>query len=205
MMPQDSVYGAWPRSGEIDIMESRGNPPSYPNDGDDFVSSSLHWGPTSDQDAYWRTTGSNSLKQSDFTDRFHTFGLEWSENYIYTWLDSPLRQTLYLTFPKDGLWQLGNFGNIIENNTLLTDPWNTTDISAPFDQEFYLILDVAVGSLNGYFPDSVGGKPWVDATGTIAASEFWLAADQWLPTWGKGNDRSMSIKSVKMWQQGECA
>jgi len=25
MMPEASVYGAWPASGEIDIMESRGN------------------------------------------------------------------------------------------------------------------------------------------------------------------------------------
>jgi beta-glucanase (GH16 family) len=25
MMPVDSVYGGWPTSGEIDIMESRGN------------------------------------------------------------------------------------------------------------------------------------------------------------------------------------
>ena len=28
MMPESSVYGVWPRSGEIDIMESRGNDPS---------------------------------------------------------------------------------------------------------------------------------------------------------------------------------
>src|SRR5438445_206641 len=28
MMPQDSVYGGWARSGEIDVMESRGNGPT---------------------------------------------------------------------------------------------------------------------------------------------------------------------------------
>lgn len=27
MFPEDSVYGAWPASGEIDIAESRGNAP----------------------------------------------------------------------------------------------------------------------------------------------------------------------------------
>jgi beta-glucanase (GH16 family) len=203
-MPQDSVYGVWPRSGEIDIMESRGNPTSY-TDGIDFVSSTLHWGPTSGYDAYWRTTGSNTLKQTTFADGYHTFGLEWSENYIYTWLDSPLRQTFYLAFPTEGFWQMGNFGDVIVNNTLMTDPWNTTDRSAPFDQAFYLILDIAVGGTNSYFLDDVGGKPWVDATGPLAAGEFWLAADQWLPTWGKGNDGGMSVKSVKMWQQGACA
>lgn len=25
MMPEEDVYGAWPLSGEIDIMESKGN------------------------------------------------------------------------------------------------------------------------------------------------------------------------------------
>lgn len=44
MMPQESVYGAWPASGEIDISESRGNDISYPNGGRDTMSSSIHWG-----------------------------------------------------------------------------------------------------------------------------------------------------------------
>ena len=29
MLPVNDVYGPWPRSGEIDIMESRGNGPTY--------------------------------------------------------------------------------------------------------------------------------------------------------------------------------
>lgn len=30
MLPVNETYGAWPRSGEIDIMEARGNSPKYP-------------------------------------------------------------------------------------------------------------------------------------------------------------------------------
>lgn len=30
MLPVNDVYGAWPASGEIDIMEARGNGISYP-------------------------------------------------------------------------------------------------------------------------------------------------------------------------------
>lgn len=30
---------------------------------------------------------------------------------------------------------------------------------APFDQEFYLVINVAVGGINGFFPD-MRGKPW---------------------------------------------
>jgi len=48
MMPEDSVYGSWPASGEIDIMESRGNDVYYNFSGvprgRDVYSSSLHWG-----------------------------------------------------------------------------------------------------------------------------------------------------------------
>jgi beta-glucanase (GH16 family) len=43
-MPEDSVYGPWPRSGEIDIMESRGNAAGYELGGRDTYASSLHWG-----------------------------------------------------------------------------------------------------------------------------------------------------------------
>lgn len=37
------------------------------------------------------------------------------------------------------------------------DPWSRTGLpNTPFDQEFYLILDVAVGGTNGYFEDGIG-------------------------------------------------
>jgi hypothetical protein len=44
MMPVNDTYGQWPASGEIDIMESRGNSISYPLGGIDAYSSTLHWG-----------------------------------------------------------------------------------------------------------------------------------------------------------------
>ncbi len=44
MMPENSVYGDWPRSGEIDIMESRGNDWDYASGGRDLYYGSLHWG-----------------------------------------------------------------------------------------------------------------------------------------------------------------
>jgi beta-glucanase (GH16 family) len=44
MMPEKSVYGDWPRSGEIDIMESRGNARGYDEGGRNFYYGTLHWG-----------------------------------------------------------------------------------------------------------------------------------------------------------------
>ena len=42
-MPEASAYGVWPRSGEIDIVEARGNDMDYPG-GRNIFFSTLHWG-----------------------------------------------------------------------------------------------------------------------------------------------------------------
>ena len=59
MLPRDSVYGGWPRSGEIDIMESKGNDVylngSGQNVGNNLVASTLHWGPSTNYNNWWRT------------------------------------------------------------------------------------------------------------------------------------------------------
>ena len=46
MMPRYNAYGGWPASGEIDIMESRGNAPGYPLGGHNAYGSTLHWSAT---------------------------------------------------------------------------------------------------------------------------------------------------------------
>ena len=49
--------------------------------------------------------------------------------------------------------------------------------------------------------DGVGNKPWVDDTQYLASTSFYEKVDEWYPTWGEGNERGMTIKSVKMWQE----
>ncbi|KUI55551.1 Beta-1,3-glucan-binding protein [Cytospora mali] len=206
MMPTDSVYGEWPKSGEIDIMESRGNPVSYPG-GRDVYYSTLHWGPSSDLDAYWRTQAVRAKRRGDFTEGFHTYGLEWNAKHIYMYIDDRLTQVLYTKFhASKPFWEKGHFSGDSENNTLITNPWadsNSTTGNAPFDQEFYLIFNVAVGAKNGWFLDGKGGKPWVDDA-TNAQWTFWDDADTWLPTWGDADSRGMTVRSVKVWQAGSC-
>jgi len=181
-MPEDSTYGVWPRSGEIDIMESRGNDYNYAAGGRDLYYGSLHWGPSSATDAYWRTTAAKKLRRGDFSDDFHTFGLDWDENHIYFYLDGRLTQIPFVAFNKNqDLWTKGEFAGMEENSTLFTNPWTastSTAGNAPFDQPFYLILNVAVGSKNGWFPDNQGDKPWLDAA-TNAQWTWWSAADKW--------------------------
>jgi len=59
MLPRDWVYGGWPRSGEIDIMESKGNEVyvdgNGQNVGNTLMGSTLHWGPDPDHNNWWRT------------------------------------------------------------------------------------------------------------------------------------------------------
>lgn len=207
MMPEDSVYGDWPRSGEIDIMESRGNGRSYDEGGLDHYYGSMHWGPTADTDAYYKTTSAKKIRRGDFSDGFHTFGIQWTPSYIYFYVDSRIHQILFIDFKGSRpLYELGGFEGTYENETLLANPWagsNSTTGSAPFDQKFYLILNVAVGSQNGWFLDSVDNKPWLDRA-TNAQWTFWSNADEWLPTWGDGDERGMTVKSVKMWELGKC-
>ena len=51
---------------------------------------------------------------------------------------------------------MGEFGDV-------ANPWTGSDsYMTPFDTEFYLILNVAVGGTNGFFPDDAtngGGAP----------------------------------------------
>jgi beta-glucanase (GH16 family) len=48
MLPVEETYGPWPASGEIDILESRGNNRTYEQGGNNIASSTLHWGPDVD-------------------------------------------------------------------------------------------------------------------------------------------------------------
>lgn len=198
MMPVDNIYGAWPRSGEIDIAESRGNDWRYAQGGNDIVSSTLHWGPDPANNGWWRTNVKHRALHTTYADKYHTFGLEWSEKYIFTYVDSRLLQVLYTNF-QEPLWKRGNFPVASQNGSRYIDPWSQTGRpSTPFDQKFYLILNVAVGGTNGWFENGKDLKPWVDGSPN-AKKDFWDARAEWLPTWKNNGD--MIVDTVKMWQQ----
>lgn len=153
MMPEDSVYGTWPASGEIDIAELRGNDYKYPR-GRDIMVSTLHWGPDYQHDGYMSTYDTQYLQRTDFSEKFHTFGLEWTEDYIFMYLGNRLRRVFSLQFKdKNPFWERGDFqGMTTSNGTQVTNPWlKAGNGIAPFDQKFHLILNVAVGAQNGWF------------------------------------------------------
>lgn len=199
MMPVDSHYGVWPRSGEIDLAESRGNNYTYPQGGNNIVSSALHWGPDSANDAFWRTNVKRTALHTTYSAGFNTFGLEWSQKYLFTYVNSRLLQVLYVNFDQP-LWGRGQFPPTNANGTRFDDIWHEKGegrFNTPFDRHFYLILNVAVGGTNGWFEDNVNGKPWLDNSPN-AKKDFWEKRGDWLPTW---TQPQMEVDRVVILQQ----
>ena len=215
MMPVASKYGEWPASGEIDIAEGRGNGPSYYTvpGGDPFapgaeklahfpagnnaIGSALHWGPESWVDRYPLTNNGFHYPSAigDLVDSFHVFGMEWTPDGIRTYVDQQLTQIVYFKFPSEGFWNWGAFPSNIIN------PWFGGTKATPFDQEFYLILNVAVGGNNGYFADRVGNKPWSNGlTRDTSMKQFHDSQGQWYKTWTQPSmivDKVVMMKTCK--------
>ncbi|MCA6078745.1 glycoside hydrolase family 16 protein [Fulvivirga sedimenti] len=77
MMPDESTYGGWPRSGEIDIMEHVGFDPEQ-------VHGTVH------TQAYNHKIGTQrgqQLKVDGSMDEFHTYGIRWTETVIEFFID----------------------------------------------------------------------------------------------------------------------
>lgn len=198
MMPVNDTYGNWPRSGEIDILESRGNNYTFKQGGNNIASSALHWGPDMSTDAWWQTYAKLPASHTTYSADFNIFCLEWSEKYLYTYVNSRLMQVLYVPFNK-ALWQRGSFWKKTnQNHTAYKNTWGDS-MNAPFDQPFYLILSLGVGGTNGWFEDGQSGKPWFDAS-SAAKRDFWNARDKWYPTW---EQPALQVKKVEIWQEDD--
>jgi len=70
MLPKDYAYGGWAASGEIDIMEQRGDLPTT-------VSGTLQHGDTWPNNIY-TTSGGHSFNNADLSADFHVYALEWT-------------------------------------------------------------------------------------------------------------------------------
>jgi beta-glucanase (GH16 family) len=95
MMPKKSTYGGWPRSGEIDLMESRGNRDlnAWNNKiGVQHVGSTLHFGPSPDHNGFMSATyGKDS---SGYDKGFHLYKVVWTTNKIQFYVDNGLIGTV---------------------------------------------------------------------------------------------------------------
>jgi beta-glucanase (GH16 family) len=115
----------WPECGEIDIMELVGDEP-------DTIYCNLHYDYDGDHvwTGDWSDENMYTLDSGDFGDEFHTFGIEWEEGEV-SWL---LDDEVYYTQTS---WCSSLDGE-----------------NAPFDRDFYIILNLAVGGDWPGSPDS---------------------------------------------------
>jgi beta-glucanase (GH16 family) len=197
LLPEDQAYGQWPASGEIDLMESRGNAAGYAAGGVNCFGSTLHFGPFYPEDPYELAHADKCLESGTLADDFHTYGLVWTESEIYTYLDTDANKVLNLPI-NSSFWERGGWNK----NAALSDPWRGQPDVAPFDQKFYLVFNVAVGGVSGYFPDaSAGNKPWSDKSSN-AAADFNNNLEAATKTWDLvGDNSALQIRSVKVWQE----
>lgn len=88
MLPTDWVYGGWPASGEIDIMENVGYDPYV-------IVASAH---TASYNHVQGTQKNNKITVSDCYTNFHVYVLEWDVNEYRVYVDD----VLYFTFKNEG-------------------------------------------------------------------------------------------------------
>lgn len=86
MLPTEEKYGAWAASGEIDIMEVRGQTPNE-------TLGTLHFGKS------WPDNEQSKeppfrLESGSFAEDFHTFALEWEKGVMRWYIDDQLFQTV---------------------------------------------------------------------------------------------------------------
>ena len=84
LMSQNSSYGTFPASGEIDLMEATGNTDYHcglQSRGVDTVQTNLHFGP-SGREGHWSNATVSTNLTSDYAETFHTYELEWTEHYL---------------------------------------------------------------------------------------------------------------------------
>jgi beta-glucanase (GH16 family) len=128
MLPQDDRYGGWAASGEIDVLEARGQEPTK-------VLGTLHFG------SRWPANAEASkeyiLPNGGTIADFHVYTMEWEPGEMRWSVDGRV-------FATQSFWWSSSKADGLKG----AKPAQESDLNpwpAPFDQPFYLIMNLAVG------------------------------------------------------------
>ena len=161
MSPNNSPYGpGWPDWGEIDIVEAKGS-------NRQFAASDAHW---RDKNTPTGQTGSHRNRQgvipsskfgtNNDTTEWHTYGVKWTEGKLEYFIDGEWHHTI----------------------TEFKNSNSTGSPNGPFDQDFFLRLNLAIG---GNYIDS----PWDDPINSVGAAN------------GEGFPATMSVDYVRVYER----
>jgi beta-glucanase (GH16 family) len=132
MLPQDDKYGGWAASGEIDLMEIVGEKPHE-------VLNSIHFGSAFPKRSLITTV--YALPGGSTVSDWHVYTVEWE----------PARSVSMSTACRPAPTAIGGAAARRQDGAGV-EPSKAADLNpwpAPFDQPFYLLMNVAVG---GNFP-----------------------------------------------------
>lgn len=115
MLPTENIYGGWPSSGEIDIMEHVGYE-------ENLIHGTIH---TERFNHMRGTQRGNSIRVNDATSAYHVYAVEWEERKLTFYVDD----IEYFSYSLDDIKDVG-----LETY----DEW-------PFDQPFHIIMNIAIG------------------------------------------------------------
>jgi beta-glucanase (GH16 family) len=145
MLPTGNSYGAWAASGEIDILEMRGQEPNV-------VQSTLHYG------AAWPNNVFDIVQQTDMgqdlSTGYHVYAAEWEEKEIRFYTDNRLVGTRNL----DKSWCVPGKACPYSQN------------GQPWDKKMHILINLAIGGgfFNGYGTLSQSDvQAWVNPTYVI--------------------------------------
>lgn len=119
MANNENIYGQWPRCGEIDCMEVMGQEPEK-------VYGTIHYGNPHGESQGTLLTTETAAIEKNFAEDFHTFTCEWEPGKITWYVDG-------IKYHEERDWHS------------TTEGVGTLSYPAPFDQPFYVILNLAVG------------------------------------------------------------
>ncbi len=117
MLPTYHVHGGWPNSGEIDIMEHRGDMPHR-------VFGTIHY---LGGDLKRELKGGTRDMPEDLSDDFHVYAIEWEVGEIRWYIDG------------EEYFRVNDWSSPV------------APFPAPFNEEFHLVVNVAVGGT--FLPD----------------------------------------------------
>ncbi len=179
MMPADNVYGGWPRSGEIDILEGVNLGATCETCegtvGENRMISALHFGDYAPANKVLDTRvvlPSCALPSDDF----HIWTLEWGEGLMHFYLDGR------------------KYWEVKAEQWGIASPRAKSNAVAPFDQPFYIMANLAIGGGLSEKNNDTG------VSENVAPAEFVI---DWVRIYQCGEDKETGLACMQGVKEGK--